>query len=271
MKTFSQNITLVKNSRGCYILDTVKGCSVCASEKPRGCYGDCYAKRIADRYKIDFSNPVSRDFYKDARQLMFYGFEDESHLSKIRKEIRAASMPFIRIGEMGDPSEDWRHTTFIIDKIRDCGKKIVIITKHWKFIDGWLLPDISGTIINTSISALDDESEINRRLREYERLKPFCHSILRVVSCSFNLNTQEGAYRNSIQEQLLKEPNVIETVFRPSKDNPLVTARTINVKPIHFLGATMLASMRDENTYLGRCETCPDMCGIPLATSPEIR
>lgn len=264
MKTFGNRITLVKNGRGCYILDTVKGCSVCGTTKPNGCYGDCYAKRIASRYGIDFSRPVDRDFDSDFSQPMLFDFQDNEHINKIVKEIKNIDMPFVRIGDMGDPSENWEHTINVCKQISIAGKPIVIITKHWKIIPDNLLSELSkiDLCINTSISALDSGTEIQHRLTQFNRLKPYCHSVLRVVSCDFNMTNEEGAARSIIQNKLFSNGDTIDTVFRPSKNNPLITSGVINVKNVRFLRSKVLASVFSSNPYLGDCSHCPDLCGI---------
>jgi len=264
MKTFGNRITLIHNGRGCDILDTVKGCSVCGTTKPNGCYGDCYAMRIASRYGIDFSNPVSRCFDNDSRQLSFWGFADNLHKQEIIHAIRNSKMPFVRIGDMGDPSENWQHTINVCKEVSIAGKPIVIITKHWKPIPDTMLTDISSMdlYINTSISAMDSDTELKYRLSQYERLKKYCKSILRVVSCDFNTNNAEGMLRSKIQDMLFQNKNYIDTVFRPSKNNKYITDGVINVSKVRFLKSTVLASMYNKNTYLGMCDTCPDMCGL---------
>jgi hypothetical protein len=263
MKDYKPVITLVRNERGCYILDTVKGCSVCGKEKPLGCYDNCYAMNIASRYGFDFSKPVKRDFQYDTEQVYFCGFDDEKHTGDIIGKIKKMKMPFVRIGEMGDPSEDWNHTINVCRIIATAEKPIVIITKHWKTIPDELLPELSSLkiCINTSISALDNNYEIAHRLEQYNRLKPFCKSVLRIVSCDFNKDNPEGLFRSVIQDELFKNENIIDTVFRPNAKNPLVTNGIINVDKVKFLKSKVLASVYNKNAYFGRCENCPDMCG----------
>lgn len=264
MKTFGNRITLVHNGRGCDILDTVKGCSVCGTTKPNGCYGDCYAMRIASRYGINFSNPVSRNFDNDSPQLSFWGFSDNSHKQEIIHSIRNSKMPFVRIGDMGDPSENWEHTINVCKEVAIAGKTIVIITKHWKPIPDYLIGDIKNLdiCINTSISALDSDSELKYRLAQYNRAKVFCKSVLRIVSCDFNTSNEDGYKRSIIQDGLFQNNGFIDTVFRPSKNNPLVINGIIKVDKVKFLKSMVLASMYNKNTYLGMCDTCPDMCGL---------
>jgi hypothetical protein len=263
MKLFKEKLTLNKNGRGCYILDTVKGCSITA-EKPKGCYNDCYAKNISSRYGFDFKNPVIRCFERDKEQLYLLDFYDTKHENEIIKKIKYSDAKFIRIGEMGDPSEDWKHTLNICKIISEAKKPIVIITKHWKTIQKELLKEVEklNLTINTSISALDNDEEIEHRLNQYNRLKNYCNSVLRIVSCDFNLENHEGKLRSIMQKELFKNENIIDTVFRPSVNNPFVIDKVINVKKVKFLKSNVLASVYNDKTYLGSCENCPEKCGL---------
>lgn len=260
MKRFNEKITLVKNSRGCYILDTVKGCSI-VNARPRGCYDDCYAHNIASRYGMDFGKTIRRGFAVDD-QLPLFSFEDGKHLNRVISELKKIDMPFVRIGEMGDPSWNWGHTLAICEQIKPAGKQIVIITKHWTEVPNDLLSMLDGICVNTSVSALDTKADLNERLWQYERLKPYCKSVLRVVSCDFNRDNAEGLERSKVQDYLLAQANVIDTIFRPSKTNPLLVNGVIHAKKTQFLRAQVLASVHNANTYFGHCGECPDMCGI---------
>lgn len=264
MKTFKSAITLVRNSRGCYILDTVKGCSI-VNTQPNGCYDDCYAKSIADRYRLDFGKTVARQFTPDAptAQVPLFDFKDDAHLASIISAIRKIPMPFVRIGEMGDPSWDWQHTLSVCEQIKPAGKPIVIITKHWAPIPDDLLPALDGICVNTSVSALDDVDDMDARLKQYHRLKPYCRSVLRIVSCAFDETTDEGRARAAVQEWLFDNENTLDTVFRPSKTNSFLARGVIKVTDRPFLRkARVLASVYNPATYLGHCSTCPDMCGV---------
>lgn len=248
-KPFGGALTLARNSRGCYILDTVKGCSI-VNSRQGGCYGECYATNIAKRYRLDFGNPVSRTF------------QGEGHRRELLRQVRRVPMPFVRIGEMGDPSENWEHTIETARMVLGTGKAVVIITKHWKPVPEALLPFLSGICVNTSVSAMDAPGELAYRMRQYRRLHGYCNSVLRVVSCRFDMGNEEGRSRAGVQESLLAEPGVIDTVFRPSSSNHLLANGVILAEPMQFLGTKMLASMHNPTAYFGRCETCPDMCGI---------
>jgi hypothetical protein len=266
MKTYKDKITLIKNNRGCYILDTVKGCSM-AKKRPKGCYDNCYAQNIASRYAFDFDMPVKRKFeYDSSGQLYFEGFYDTKHENEIIRQIENADMPFVRIGEMGDPSNSWEHTLNICKIISRAKKTIVIITKHLKPIHDYLFNDISkmDICINTSVSALDNFDELDWRLMFYNKLKQICKSVLRIVSCDFNKENKEGLFRAEIQDELFKNDKIIDTVFRPSSDNPLIINEIIKVEKVRFLKSEVLASIYNKNAYLGYCNTCPEMCGINL-------
>lgn len=260
MHTYKDIITLNRNSRGCYILDTIKGCSYIKS-KPGGCYGDCYANHIAERYGFDFSKPVMRDFVRDNKQIYFNGFVDIDHESKIIREIKRAEMPFIRIGEMGDPSENWDHTLSVCQAVSVAKKPIVIITKHWKQMSDNQLDLFSGldVVFNTSVSALDETAELKYRLEQYKRLSTKCRSVLRVVTCAFNISSFD-----KVQDFLLSHAKVIDTAFRPSNNNKYLVDKIITAKKIKFLGSSMLTSLHDENIFLGYCEECTEQCGLTL-------
>jgi hypothetical protein len=196
--------------------------------------------------------------------LYLFDFHDQAHISEIIRQVKTIDMPFIRIGEMGDPSEDWVHTLNVCSIIAGGGKPIVIITKHWQVIPDNLLESIRmiNLYINTSISAMDTDQQIQHRLEQYNRLKPYCKSSLRVVSCDYNIETNEGKRMNDIQKQLLKNENIVDTVFRPSATNPLVLNKIIHTTKAKFMRNEMLASMHNKNAYLGFCDKCPDMCGL---------
>lgn len=269
MKTYKEVITLNKNSRGCHIIDTVKGCPAGTLYGGRGCYGDCYAKSIAARYGFDFEQVRSRKFETNMDQLYLFGFSDKEHSNRIIREIEASDMPFVRIGEMGDPSLAWEHTISVCREIAKAGKPIVIITKHWKNIPDAFLKELAGLkiCINTSVSALDTPKEMEHRLAQFERLKPFCNSILRVVSCDFNREHSDGLDRALAQEELFKIGGAacLDTVFRPSPDNPFVVKNIIKTQKVQFLRKMVLSSVYNKKTYFGRCETCPEMCGANIS------
>lgn len=262
MKTYLPIITLTKNKRGIWDLDPIKGCKSGLENEFNGCYGDCYAYKTAKRYGIDFSKSIERNFL------------DQTHLNQIINSIEKIDMPFIRMGCSGDPSENWQHTIKIIQQLRTINqlslfelngkKQIVIITRHWNKLTDLQLQKLAefNICVNTSISAMDSENVRNSCFNQYERLKPFCKSVLRVVTCDFNLNNEIGVRLNEIQKTLLKNPSVIDTVFRPSKSNKLVVNGIINTKQMAFMKSKTLVSKYNKKTYLGKCESCLEMCGL---------
>jgi hypothetical protein len=264
MKTYKNIISLSKNGRGIWDLDTIKGCESGLLENEKGCYSDCYALKTAKRYGIDFSKSIERNF------------ESESHRLQIIKQIEKIDMDFIRIGCSGDPSENWEHTLNIIKQIRynsqlslfdiSSKKQIVIITRHWKTLTDLQLEEIKkyNICINTSVSALDNENLISNSLYEYNRIKPYCKSVLRVVTADFNIQNKTGLKMSLIQNELLKNENVIDTVFRPSNKNEFVINGIINVKKMAFMKSKALVSKFNKKAFLGKCENCLEMCGIKL-------
>jgi len=252
MKNFSNKITLIKNNRGVYDLDTSKGCFHGVKNNTNGCYGDCYALRNLKQYGFDFSKSIDRKF------------DNIEDLILIRTQILNIDMPFIRIGVSGDPSHNWENLINVISLIYELGKKIVIITKHWEELSKSQLVKLSkyNVFINTSISALDSSELINNRLKQYNLLKDYCNSILRIISCDFNKRNLTGLYLNSIQELLFKNKNTIDTVLRISKNNILIKSRIINIERIKFLGSYCYASVHNKNTYLDYCDKCDELCGI---------
>lgn len=268
MKTYKGSITLNRNSRGCYILDTVKGCTAGSHYGGKGCYGACYAKNIADRYGFDFLDVKARRFEENQDQFYMFGFTDDTHKNRIIREIRSAKMPFVRIGEMGDPSMDWGHTLGVCGDIAVSGKPIVIITKHWKSIPDVLFREIGklGLCINTSVSALDSQPELEHRLRQFDRLRSVCRSVLRIVSCDFNRESADGMDRAIIQEELFNigGTTCIDTVFRPSIGNRFMVKNIIKTEKVKFMRSSVLASVYNKGAYVGMCQDCPDMCGVNL-------
>jgi hypothetical protein len=203
-------------------------------------------------------------------------FINDLHKQKIVKQIEKIDMPFIRIGCSGDPSENWEHTLNVIKGIKESSqlslfdisskKQIVIITRHWKQLNDDQLQKIKkyNICINTSVSALDNDYLIKNSIDQYNKLKKYCKSVLRVVTCDFNENNETGKAKAEIQRLLLKNENVIDTVFRPSKNNEFVKNEIIKVKKMAFMKSVLLVSKYNKKTFLGKCESCLEMCGINL-------
>lgn len=263
MREYKNIITLNNNSRGIWSLDPSIGCYGGTRDSKKGCYNDCYAARTSKKYGYDFSKPVFRHF------------ENNNHLESIKRKIKKVDMPFIRMGTNGDPSDNWAHTIDIITKLSQDvqlslfaggDKQIVIITRHWNKLTLDQLKELSrfNICINTSVSALDSEELRKSCMHEYERIKPYCKSILRVVSCDFNQNNKEGLAKSKIQDDLLSHKNVIDTVFRVYKNSKYVRSGLINIHKTKFLGKRCYVSKHNKKTYFGKCKSCIEMCGINL-------
>jgi len=254
MREYSQSLALLQNSRGVYTLDPSIGCTSGTRASAKGCYNECYAAKSAKLYGYDFRKTVFRDF------------DNEAHLKQTVREIFRIPMPFIRMGTSGDPSENWRHTLDIIGQLVLCNKEIVIITKHWtKLSDSELLELKRYRVcINTSVSALDTPDILQNGIEQYQRIKPYCKSILRVVSCNFNTENETGARLAVVQDELFKNYRPIDTVFRVSRGNDLVKSGVINSRQTMFLGKKTNVSKYNSKTYFGKCGTCKEMCGVSM-------
>ena len=253
MREYSNTISLTKNSRGLYSIDPIFGCST-GMEKDGGCFNDCYSARISKKYGYDFSKNVKRSFKNDA------------HIKGIINKINKINLDFIRMGSNGDPSEDWEHTLDIIKSLSVINKQIIIITRHWNKLTNEQLIELSkhNICINTSISAIDIPKELEENLYQYERLKKYCKSILRVVSFDFNLENKDGFKFNEVQKQLFKKYEMIDTVFRAYKTNTLVKEGVINIKETKFLGKKCYVSKNNRKAYFGSCNNCLEMCGLKM-------
>jgi hypothetical protein len=148
----------------------------------------------------------------------------------------------------------------------DSRKEIVIITKHWAVLSYEQLKRISKLkiCINTSVSAIDEKRQLDLCLNEYERIKPYCKSILRLVSFDFNTNSNEGKIYSEIQAQIFSKYEVLDTVFRSSKNNQLVKNGIINIHKTKFLGKKTYVSKFNKKTYFGNCKNCLEMCGVNM-------
>jgi hypothetical protein len=260
MREYSNKISLTKNSRGIYSLDTSIGCSSGMANEIGGCYNDCYAAKSSKLYGYDFSKTVLRSF------------ENEKHRQLIVSQINKVKLDFVRIGTSGDPSENWAHTINVLKCIDKCNKQIVIITKHWTLLTEEQLKYLStiNICINTSVSALDKPHLRQSCVEQYKRLKPYCKSILRIVSCEFNLTNDKEKELDKVQHELFKNEDTLDTVLRVNKRNDLVKNGIINVKETTFLGKKALVSKFNKSAYFGKCSTCHEMCGLNIKPENKI-
>lgn len=248
---YREYLTVDINRKGVIDLDTVKGCYYGMRENPKGCYGLCYARKLANAYGFDFSNSISREV------------RSKSQIRDIVKRVARSKVPFIRIGTKGDPCHDWILTLKMCRVLRDV-KPIVIITKHWIRLNDEQIEELGkwGVIINTSISALDRDELRIYRLKQYERYKMYGVSVLRIVSCKFNLENEEGKRLNDIQERLFEKVNIIDNPLRLNEGYPLLKEGVILAERMKDLNGDSLISKFREETYIGICKDCPEQCGL---------
>jgi len=250
MKEYLDEITLEKNTRGVWILDPFKGCSESIKNNNKGCYGLCYATQAAKCRGYNFSKVVKRDFTN--KQIYI----------DIIKQLKQIN--YVRMGSMCDPSHNWDHTLKIVDLIKPYIKNIVIVTKHLNELTEMQLIKLNGLIINTSVSALDDYYDLEKKMFWYYNLVFYCKSILRVNTAKFNLDNEQGIIYNQIQNDLISKDKVIDTVLRFPKKHRFIQENIILTSREKFMSKYVLASKNNPNTYLGYCANCKDKCGIYL-------
>tara|TARA_R110001592_G_scaffold141371_1_gene362841 strand:- start:45 stop:812 length:768 start_codon:yes stop_codon:yes gene_type:complete len=252
MRSYSNKITLTKNGRGIWTIDPIMGCKSGVEKDKKGCFSDCYAARNARIYGYDFTENILRDF------------EDEKHLKSIITKANKLKFEFIRMGNSGDPSENWDHTIKILEKLKPINKEFVIITRHWNKLNLEQLKRISKlkVCINTSISPIDDD--LHGNIQQYEILKNYCKSVLRCVSFNFNTGNKKGMNYDLIQNWIFHKYDVLDTVFRCSKSNPLYKEGIIKIKETKFLGKKCYVSKNNPKTYFGNCENCLEKCGVKM-------
>lgn len=246
LRTYSHHLTASINRKGVLDVDTVKGCTLGMRAHPGGgCYGLCYAAKLARVYGLDFARSISRD---------------ECNRNEIEHTVKAHPGNWFRIGTMGDPCHDWPLTLDVCEWLGRI-KTPVIITKHWELIPDDLLPRLARclAVVNTSVSALDSAEEIEYRIRQFERVKDAgIKSVLRIVSVRFG-NNEDG--RSEIQTNLFKHRPIIDNPLRIPSSDARVQRGEILVEKHPDLGGGSVVSIARKSAYLGVCENCPDQCG----------
>lgn len=247
------------------VLDTVRGC-VGTRVTNGGCYGQCYAAKMAKMSGVNFSVPVSM----------------ELDPAVLRRALRKVKENWIRIGVSGDPSLDWTLTLDTCKIIHDEGKVPVIITKGWHSLtDEQMLSMLrSGTILHVSCSGDDGVPMFNTRTKLMQRyLDLGGRTICRIISSAW---TGEHA---AMQERYMTwckdhKINVLETPLRIYRTNPhYLEGRMIkdkmkkHVSPYSgkFDGA-LTAGRMFQGPDVGYCDTacgdCPNQCFTRL-TDPR--
>jgi len=271
VRRYSNTLAADVNAKGVLDVDTVKGCSAGMTARPDGgCYNACYAATIAKFRGIDFSTDVKRVVHS------------ASHARRIERAVRAAPQGFFRVGTMGDPSLAWSHTVRIIEWLASLAVP-VIVTKHWRTaLDGEVCRLVEcGTVLNTSISALDTPAELAHRRRQIARYAALGGvSVARIVSCDFNGDTPEGARMARVQTGLFADygKDVIDNPLRVPRTHKLVTSGVIRVRVVKDLASYRTISIAHDDAYVGHCDSCEDKCGLlscgtnhPVPVEPQLR
>ena len=108
LKTYKDELTVEENQKGVLDLDTVKGCTFGCQNCKKGCWGLCYAYKIATFRGIDFTKSVTR-WLKTKRQI-----------KEIGKKIFRSNKEFIRFYSIALKSAN--ETKFWLCLIRDSQK-----------------------------------------------------------------------------------------------------------------------------------------------------
>lgn len=253
LRNYSTYLTADVNEKGVLDVDTVKGCTAGMSARPSaGCYDGCYAAKIAKFRGFDFSRAITRTV------------KTKAQAREIERRVAAAPQGFFRIGVMGDPCHAWEETVTTVEWLCEFARP-VIITKHWRVASDAQLKRLAvcRAVLNTSVSALDTEVELKHRKREFFRFKLFGgDSVARVVSCDFNIDNPEGLRMKNIQDALFDLVPTLDNPLRASKNHPLALAGVILLTKIKDIASEKTISLANNNTYVGHCAGCPDVCGI---------
>ena len=246
-------LTAVENTKGVLDVDTVKGCTLGMRARPEvGCYGECYANKIARRYGIDFTVSVSRKLTPWNRADVFCAVRDH----------RAS---WYRIGTTGEPCHDWDNTVEVCEALQGTGKTPVIITKHWiPLADDHIARFAKvGAVFNTSVSGLDSDAQIKHRVAQIARIAAVgMRSVARVVTCDFGTSEWARAAKAK-QDYLLTLVPIIDNPLRAETSNPRVASGDIILtRRDDAVGGGKLVSLHDHSVYLGTCSECSDQCGV---------
>lgn len=264
VRRYGSVLTADVNQKGVLDVDTVKGCTAGMNARPgTGCYGGCYAANIAKFRGIDFAQAVVRrvDSAAGARE--------------IERAVAAAPEGFFRIGTMGDPCHAWEHTVNTVEWLAPLAVP-VIITKHWMVATDTQLSRLvaCGTVLNTSVSALDTPAELRHRERQIARYADLGGvSVARIVSCDFNTDNDEGRARAAVQARLFTLTPTLDNPLRVPRTHDLVKRGVIRVRKVKDLATLRTISVVNPETYVGHCSACPDKCGLascgPAHPRPE--
>jgi hypothetical protein len=257
---YKRALSAVVNRKGVLDVDTFKGCpSGVSANGPSGCYGACYAARIANLYKRDFARGVERSSKKEPFQIRLFDTAGDGWPSVVYRIVEQHELPWFRIGTMGDPSHAWDATVEACEWLGVL-RTPVVVTKHWFAASDSHIRRLrtAGVVLNTSVSALDSDQELGYRLKQHHRfVSSGVRAVLRVVTCDFckaSMRDRQGA--------LLSHKDRIDNPLRVTDRHSLVTGGIIRVEKHRDLQAVVSMSLHDKSVYVGHCKDCPDQCGV---------
>lgn len=225
-------------------LDPVKGCSSTFCEW-------CYARESCARYHILFNVPVPQVLREDL----------------LRKDLRMCSLDWVRIGVMGEPSEDWELTAKVAKVCAEEGKRVAIITRLLKLPNHSELQTLAdiGTVINWSISPTDPVEFIKSR---WESVRTYPYLVLRLLTFAFADGCEESkmqAWLSSIHPHILEQP---ARVFRTLRVWPKLDHKRYHHPPSYIVGSKGPSRWLTAGPVLnvpvccGHCSSCPWKCGL---------
>lgn len=253
-RNYSNVLTVSMNRKGVLDVDTVKGCARGMAAYPNGgCYGECYAYKNARTYGFNFSMSISRQFM------------GREHKGTIIKAMNACPVSWYRVGTAGDPCHDWAHTVAICWALWHTKKIPVIITKHWVELSDMQIEKLRHlrAVINTSVSGMDTDHELQHRIGQLERLRSSgVRSVCRIVTCKYGTSEWARVCREK-QDYLLSLTPIIDNPLRACKSNPhVLNGDIILTRKNESVGGGKFVSLNSPTAYLGACRDCPDQCGV---------
>jgi len=253
-KVYGPWLTVDLNRKGVLDIDTVKGCTDGMAAYPDGgCYGECYAARTAKRFGIDFTMSVKRHFHT------------QWHKSTLTRIMGDSKLSWYRVGTAGDPSYSWAHTISTIRRLWFMEMTPVVVTKCWREPTDEQIDKLceAGVVVNISVSGMDTDLELQHRLTQRERfIQAGLRTVTRIVTCAFG--SSEWA-RGCAEKQayLMSLVPVIDNPLRAPLTNWRVLEGDIIVeRRLDSIGGGKTVSLCSNSAYLGKCEDCPDQCGL---------
>jgi hypothetical protein len=247
-------LTVELNRKGVLDIDAVKGCADGMAAYPDGgCYGECYAARTANRFGIDFTQSVKRQLHT------------QWHKSTLTRMMGESGLSWYRVGTAGDPSFSWSHTIQIIRRLWFMEMTPVIVTKCWREPTDEQLDKLrqAGAVVNISVSGMDTDIELEHRLAQRKRfMQAGIWTIARVVTCAFGPSEWARTCAEK-QAYLMSLNSVIDNPLRPSVSNwRVLEGDIITTHRSDSVGGGKVVSLHSASAYLGKCEGCPDQCGL---------